>query len=98
MKRRTFLSTIIPLAAAVPALSEKKVDDGLITDRVRQRLFSDPEIKGYTVDVETKNGVVTLTGTVESERAKTKADKITRKVSGVKSVVNKLRIEGPRPK
>jgi osmotically-inducible protein OsmY len=98
MKRRTFLSVIVPLAAAVPALSQKKVEDGLITDRVRQRLVSDPEIKGYKVDVETKGGVVTLTGTVETERARAKAEKVTRKVSGVKSVVNKLRVEGPRPK
>jgi len=98
MKRRAFLSVIVPLAAAIPALSQKKVEDGLITDRVRQRLVSDPEIKGYKVEVETKDGVVTLAGTVETERAKAKAKKVTRKVSGVKSVVNKLRVEGPRPK
>jgi len=98
MKRRAFLSLIVPLAAAIPALSQKKVEDGLITDRVRQRLVSDPEIKGYKVEVETKDGVVTLAGTVETERARAKAEKVTRKVSGVKSVVNKLRVEGPRPK
>ena len=98
MKRRAFLSVIVPVAAAIPAFSQKKVEDGLITDRVRQRLVSDPEIKGYKVDVETKGGVVTLTGTVETERARAKAEKVTRKVSGVKSVVNKLRVEGPRPK
>jgi osmotically-inducible protein OsmY len=98
MKRRAFLSVIVPLAAAIPALSQKKVVDGLITDRVRQRLVSDPEIKGHNVDVETKGGVVTLAGTVETERARAKAEKVTRKVSGVKSVVNKLRVEGPRPK
>ncbi len=98
MKRRAFLSILVSFAAAVPAFSQKKVDDGLITDRVRQRLVSDPEIKGYSVDVDTKNGVVTLNGTVESERAKVKAEKVSRKVGGVKSVVNKLRIEAPRPK
>jgi osmotically-inducible protein OsmY len=98
MKRRAFLSMIVSLAAAIPALSQKKVQDGLITDRVRQRLVSDPEIKGYKVDAETKGGAVTLTGTVETERARAKAEKVTRKVSGVKSVVNKLRVEGPRPR
>ncbi len=73
-------------------------DDGAITDRVRQRLFSDPDVKGYTVEVETKNGVVTLSGTVETERAKSKAEKLTKKVSGVKGVVNKLRVEVARPR
>jgi osmotically-inducible protein OsmY len=99
MKRRTFLSVVVPLAAAASLFAEKKpVDDGQITDRVRQRLFSDPEIKGYTIEVDVKNGVVTLTGTAGSERARTKAEKLTRKVAGVKSVVNKLRVETPRPK
>jgi len=98
MTRRDFLCFIGPLAFAVPALARKPVDDGLITDRVRQRLFSDPDIKGHTVEVDTKNGVVTLNGTVETERARVKAEKLTRKVSGVKRVINKLRVEPPRPK
>jgi len=86
-------------AVAVPVAADKESQsDGAITDRVRQRLFSDPDIKGYTVEVETKDRVVTLAGTVESEKARVKAEKLTKKVQGVKSVVNKLRVEIPRPK
>lgn len=98
MTRRIFLCFVLPLAIAVPAVLAQRPDDGNITDRVRQRLFSDPDIKGYTVEVETKDGIVTLSGTVETERAKVKAEKLTKKVSGVKGVVNKLRVEPPRPK
>lgn len=87
---------LLPLVVSVAA--DKEAEDGAITDRVRQRLFSDPDIKGYTVEVETKDRVVTLTGTVESEKARVKAEKVTKKVPGVKSVVNKLRVEIPRPK
>ena len=41
-----------------------------------------------------KNGVVTLTGTVHDEHAREKAEKITKKVKGVTSVVNELKIFG----
>lgn len=95
---RLILCFILLCSLAVTAPADKPADDGVITDRVRQRLFGDPDVKGYTVEVETKNRVVTLSGTVETERAKARAEKITKKVSGVKSVVNKLRIELPRPK
>jgi len=42
--------------------------------------------------VAVKDGVVTLRGKVESERAKNKASKLARKVKGVKNVVNELTI------
>ena len=54
--------------------------------------------RGYTVKVETKDGVVTLSGTVETGKAKSKAEKLTKKVRGVKGVVNELRVELPRPR
>ncbi len=92
--RRLLLCLILLLCFAISVAA----DDGAITDRVRQRLFSDPDVKGYTVEVETKNGVVTLSGTVETERAKSKAEKLTKKVSGVKGVVNKLRVEVTKPR
>ncbi len=97
MTCRLLVSLLLLFAICTPLLAEKQVDDGVITDRVRQRLFSDPDVKGYTVDVETKQGIVTLSGTVETDRAKQKAEKLTRKVGGVKSVVNNLRVEVPRP-
>lgn len=90
--RRALLLLILWTAASAFA------DDGAIHDRVRQRLFSDPDVKGYTVELDVKDGIVTLTGTVETEKAKTKAEKLTKKVQGVKSVVNKLRVEIPKPK
>lgn len=88
---------LFALAAPVFPFSDKPVDDGVITDRVRQRLVSDPEVKGSAVEVDTKDGVVTLSGKVENGRAKEKAEKLAKKVSGVKSVVNKLVVESPRP-
>ena len=94
---RLLLCLLLLLVLTAPLVADKR-DDGVITDQVRRRLFADPNVKGYTVEVETKDGVVTLTGTVETEKARAKAEKLAKKVSGVKGVVNKLRVEAPRPK
>lgn len=72
-------------------------DDDAIYDRVRQRLYNDPDVKGYNIDIQVKNGVVTLAGTVTSEKVRNKAERLTRKVSGVKQVINKLQVGEGRP-
>ena len=96
---RVLVCLLILLACAAPVVAgSEETKDGIITDQVRRRLVSDPDVKGYTVKVETKEGVVTLSGTVETEKAKSKTEKLTKKVRGVKGVVNKLRVELPRPR
>ena len=96
---RLLVSLAVLLVCVILVVADdQKTEDGIITDQVRRRLFSDRDVKGYTVKVETKDGVVTLSGTVETEKAKSKAEKLTKKVRGVKGVVNKLRVELPRPR
>ena len=96
---RLLVPLLVLLACAIPGVSgNQETEDGIITDQVRRRLVSDPDVKGYTVKVETKDGVVTLSGTVETGKAKSKAEKLTKKVRGVKGVVNELRVELPRPR
>jgi len=69
------------------------VTDDTITDQVRIKLASDPIVKGGALQVEVKQGVVTLSGAVEMDKQKDKAEKIARKVKGVKQVVNNLEIK-----
>lgn len=68
----------------------KQVSDDTIYDNVRRRLASDPVVKGGGIKVDVKQGVVTLSGSVELEKQKIKAEKLAKKVSGVKSVNNEL--------
>lgn len=96
---RLVVAVVLLLSITIPLFAQKApVDDGVLTDRVRQRLVSDPEIKGHRIEVDVKKGVVTLTGVVETQRAKQKADKVVKKVAGVKSVVNNLKVVPPQPK
>ena len=68
------------------------ITDDTIADYVRLKLASDPDVKGGALQVEVKNGVVTLGGSVQTEKVKTKAGKITKKVKGVNQVVNNLTV------
>jgi hyperosmotically inducible protein len=82
----------------VPAFADKadkQVSDGQIHDQVLVRLAGDPEVRGGNIDVEVAHGAVTLKGKVETEKQKTKAEKLAKKVKGVASVDNQL-VVGPR--
>ena len=70
--------------------------DAAITATVKTKLLEDPDIKGLQIDVDTKDGTVTLSGTVRKEADKTKALDIARKVEGVTNVTDRLTIERPR--
>ena len=49
-------------------------------------------MKGTKVSVDTRNGVVTLKGEVESDEAKKAAESIASDTEGVKRVINQLTI------
>jgi hyperosmotically inducible periplasmic protein len=74
------------------AADKATISDDEIYDKVRLRLVSDAEVKGSHIDVKVNQGVVELTGTVRQEKARTKAEKLARKVKGVRSVVNQLKV------
>ena len=74
-------------------LGADKSSDDHISDLVRLRLASDPDVKGGALNADVKDGVVTLTGVVETDRQKDKAAKLAKKVKGVKSVVNNIKLK-----
>lgn len=67
-----------------------QVTDDTIYDAVRRKLANDPDVKGGTFEVDVKEGVVTIKGVVEKEQWKQKAERLTKKVKGVKGVENKI--------
>ena len=67
-----------------------QVSDDTIYDAVRRKLANDPDVKGGAFVVDVKAGVVTINGVVEKEQVKAKAERLTKKVKGVKGVDNQL--------
>ena len=92
MKAKTrALLLLFVLAGACLAKSEP-LNDNVIADQVMIKLSGDQVVKGGALKVDVKNGVVTLNGLVDEPKAKERAEKLTRKVKGVKQVINNLTI------
>jgi osmotically-inducible protein OsmY len=68
------------------------VDDSWITTKVKSEIFAEPSLKVAQVNVETYQGVVQLSGFVESKADMAKAVEVARAVKGVKSVKNDMRL------
>lgn len=69
-----------------------KVDDIGITTRVKAKLAEDDAVKARNIDVDTLEGVVTLTGKVQSWSERSRAAEIAQATSGVRSVRNLLEV------
>ena len=84
---------VVGLAAALAALSIAcaKTDPG-ITTAVKTKLAADDTVKAYKIDVDTKDHVVTLTGTVDSSAAKDRAVTLARTTEGVNNVIDNLTV------
>ena len=78
------------VAVGLYASTKPPVTDGSIEDKVKMKLAQDQVVKGGNLAISVKDGVVTLSGKVESDGQKSKAEKLTKKVPGVKSVDNKI--------
>jgi len=66
--------------------------DTWITSATKMRLLADGSTPALDINVDTRNGVVTLFGMVPSAAAKAAAAADARKVSGVKGIVNELQV------
>jgi osmotically-inducible protein OsmY len=99
-KRNVFISYLLMLmliTTFVACASSPKqestgefLDDSVITTKVKSLLANDDFLKSFQVSVETRKGIVQLSGFVNSQDALSKADQIARGVGGVKSVRNNL--------
>jgi hyperosmotically inducible periplasmic protein len=83
------------MSAAAPAsrplyFADKKVSDDSLHDLVMRKLADDADVKGGGLDIEVKDGVVTLRGKLESDKQIQKAERLAKKVNGVKKVVNEI--------
>jgi osmotically-inducible protein OsmY len=81
------------LQAVCPAKDPPIVTDDTISDAVRVKLAGDQLVGVQPLQVTVKQGVVTLTGSVEQKSLKARAEKVARKVKGVKQVVNNIEIK-----
>ncbi|MGV8891600.1 MAG: BON domain-containing protein [Burkholderiaceae bacterium] len=71
------------------------VADAAITAQVKAALLLEPDLKSMEINVETVNGIVTLTGPINTAANLERAFQIAKEVDGVKSVNNQLSVQPP---
>jgi len=92
-----FLAALVMIAAFTACASTPQqsstgeyVDDSVITSKIKTQLADDEFLKSFQISVETRKGIVELSGFVDSQNAKDKAGRIASGVGGVRSVRNAL--------
>ncbi|HEY3174101.1 MAG TPA: BON domain-containing protein [Thermoanaerobaculia bacterium] len=87
------ITTLLAILAAVAfAIACAQTDAG-ITGKVKSKLAADDTVKAYQIDVDTKDKVVTLSGTVDSPAAKDQAVALARGTEGVADVVDNITVK-----
>lgn len=71
----------------------EKMDDAAITAQISAGLAKDPTLSALKIDVDTRDGVVTLQGPAPTQEAKDRATAIAQGVKGVSSVMNQLSVK-----
>jgi len=91
MKRLT-IATLIAVTAFFVGCNSQALDDSTITAKVKSKLATDSQTSAIKIGVETKQGIVTLSGTVPTDTEKTKAEQLARNTDGVKKVQNDIKV------
>ena len=90
LRSRWFLAAVAGMAVTIGCA---QTDPGLTT-KIKTKLAADDTVKAYQIDVDTKEKVVTLTGTVDNQAAKDQAITLARSTQGVVDVVDNITVSG----
>lgn len=95
-------NTIILLMAFIMAvfsssalMANEPISDKEISNAIYNELMFNATTPAHLIDVETTNGIVTLTGSVDNILAEDRAVKIARTVKGVRAVVDNIKVNAP---
>ena len=69
------------------------LSDGSITTRIESKYFIDGDVHASRIAVNTRDAVVTLSGTVPSKEAKDAAVQLARDTDGVRQVRDRLKVD-----
>ena len=76
--------------------ASQSIDDVEITGKVKAAIFAEPGLKSLNIGVDTVKGVVTLSGSVDSQASSDRAKALAAATAGVKDVENRLVLTAAR--
>lgn len=80
------------VAIAAPTSMGTRLDDSIVTGKVKAALMDASDVSSLQINVETRGGVTQLAGYVPTAAMKEKAGRIAAGIAGVKSVDNVLEV------
>lgn len=93
------LATLTFLAGCLPrreVRAEPEMTNQAISDKISDEMLLDPGVVSTRLDIQTEDGIVTLSGQVNNILAKERATRIAETVKGVRAVVNQIEVK-PSP-
>lgn len=85
------------LLVARPQYAQTSTNDNAITTAIEAKLFRDPALKTQDIRVSTQQGVVTLSGTVDTQDQRDAADRIASLQPGVVKVIDSMTVANAAP-
>ncbi len=85
---------VIAIAGCASSMVPKKTQhtDAEITSSIHESLEASAKVKARDVDIQTREGVVSLTGVVDTEESRREAGRIAWNAAGVRGVMNDLTV------
>src|SRR5690349_17007489 len=84
------LSSVLAVCCSMPVFADSMpgnlATDSLITTKIKTKMLADPSISSLNITVNTENGVVTLSGTVPTDKEATNAIITAESTDDVKNV------------
>ena len=97
MKAKAILSLVVMavlvLSIGTACNKASTRSDAQVASDVQSKIFTDPNVQSRQISVQSANGVVTLSGYVNSEAERTAAASAAAGIDGVKTVVNNLQTQ-----
>jgi osmotically-inducible protein OsmY len=79
--------------ATSAAQAEQALGDAALTAKIKSKMALDDTVKALSIDVDTSDGVVTVSGTVSSQLERSRAVQLAQETVGVKTVYDHLIIK-----
>jgi hypothetical protein len=89
-KTKEIAGTVAAKTKEASEATAEAVTDGWITTKITAKFADETILEGSRIDVDTKDHVVTLKGTVKSSAMKAKAESIAHGTKGVTRVINQI--------
>jgi hyperosmotically inducible periplasmic protein len=90
----SFIAIVAALLISLTGCENRSATDATVTTAVKNKLAADATTSAARINVDTANGVVTLSGSVPTIAEKSEAERVARNTQGVTQVVNNITVEG----